>query len=191
MINAPSASNKKETPIPKPLLLIDVDGPLNPWMARDTPPGYVLHHMRPKAWLAQHPHLLEDDVPDCPVWLHPDHGAELLDLPFDLVWATTWEHDANRFVAPQIGLPELPVITWSDPTDYPLDGRYFKTADIVSYAAGRPFAWIDDELGRPDREYVARHHGKHALLHYVDPAVGLGLDDFEALARWTDEVTAP
>lgn len=172
------------------MLLLDIDGPINPYLARSAPAGYVLHYLRPKAWLDQHLHLLDEDVPDCPVWLHPEHGAELLDLPFELVWATMWENDANHYVAPRIGLPELPVINWTDPANYPLDGRYFKTADIVNYAAGRPFAWVDDEIGRADREYVSRHHGQHALLHYVDPAVGLTLDDFEALARWTDDVTS-
>jgi hypothetical protein len=83
-----------------------------------------------------------------------------------------------------IGLPRLPVITWRMPHTYPADGTYFKTHEIVRYAAGRPFAWVDDQLGKADREYVARNHPGAALLHDTDPETGLGLDDFEALADW-------
>ncbi|MEV7157255.1 hypothetical protein AB0N77_21950 [Streptomyces misionensis] len=175
----------------KPLLLLDVDGVLNPFAAPPgrMPQGFRQHLMRPRAWIAQHPHLLETDVEDLPVWLNADHGAELLDLPYDLVWATTWEDDSNRFIGPVIGLPALPVITWSAPHAYPPDGTYFKTADIVRYAAGRPFAWVDDQLGPADRDYVARHHPGPALLYDTDPETGLGLDDFEALARWAGNLT--
>ncbi|MHC5261455.1 hypothetical protein ACYSUO_26520 [Streptomyces sp. UC4497] len=44
-------------------------------------------------------------LPDKPVkplrvWLNPNHGRPALDvLPFDLVWATTWEEEANAFAA--------------------------------------------------------------------------------------------
>ncbi|MFB6885811.1 hypothetical protein ACFCY8_33825 [Streptomyces noursei] len=178
--------------LPKPLLLLDVDGVLNPLRVRpgQEPDGFRRHFMRPRAWIDQHPHLLESDVPDLPVWLHPDHGEELLDLPYDLVWATTWENDANHFIGPAIGLPSLPVITWTAPHAYPADGTYFKTADIVRYAAGRPFAWVDDQLGQADRDYVARHHPGPALLYDTDDATGLDLDDFEALAQWTDTISA-
>lgn len=44
------------------------------------------------------------------VWLDPRHGAELLRLDYDLCWATTWMADANRWIAPVVGLPELPFV---------------------------------------------------------------------------------
>lgn len=175
----------------KPFLLLDVDGPLNPFRsAIDPPTGYTLHQLRPACWLDQHPHLLAEDVDDLPVHLNPDHGAELLDLPFELVWATTWGADANAYIGPRIGLPSLPVITWTAPDAYPADGTYFKTHDIVRLAAGRPFAWVDDQIGPADRDYVRRYHPAPALLLEVDPAVGLGLGDFESLAQWTDTLPA-
>lgn len=174
-----------------PLLFIDVDGVLNPFAAKHgfMPAGYVQHHLRPPSWLDQHPHMHRDDVPDLSVWLHPDHGEELTDLPYELVWATTWEHDANLYVSPRIGLPELPVVTWSNQHGYGPEGTYFKTVDIVRRAAGRPFVWLDDQLDDADRDFVERYHHGAAWLYDVDPAEGLGLDDFEALARWTDSLT--
>ncbi|MEV8336500.1 hypothetical protein [Streptomyces niveus] len=176
-----------------PLLFIDVDGVLNPF---DAPPGpipdgFVRHYLRPTTWTDQHPHLLRDDVPDLSVWLHPDHGEELSDLPFELIWATTWEHEANTYISPRIGLPDLPVVTFSIAGGIGPEGTYFKTVDIVKAAAGRPFVWLDDQLDEYDRTFVERHHRAPAWLYDVDPAVGLGLDDFEALARWTDTHTVP
>lgn len=178
-----------KAPLPNPLLLLDIDGVLNPFEAAlPGPPGYRLHHLRPQSWIAQHPRLLREDVPDLRVRLHPEHGAELLDLPFDLAWATTWEDDANRHVSPLIGLPTLPVINWTEPDAFPPDGTYFKTADVVRYAAGRPFAWVDDQLHQADRDYVHRHHPGPALLYDVAPEVGLTLEDFEALAHWAGQL---
>lgn len=39
------------------------------------------------------------------VWLNPQHGRNLLQLGFELCWATTWMDYANRWIAPVLGLP--------------------------------------------------------------------------------------
>ena len=39
---------------------------------------------------------------------------------------------------------------------YEADGVYWKTPEIMAWADGRPFAWIDDEITDADREWV-RH----------------------------------
>jgi len=41
-------------------------------------------------------------------------GPRLLALPGELVWATTWQGEANEVIAPRLGLPGLPVVTWPD-----------------------------------------------------------------------------
>jgi len=169
----------------KPLLFLDVDGPLNPYAAKPSrrPEGYETHRMRPSGW----------DLPwqkPLRVWLNPDHGSYLLGLPFDLVWATTWAAEANEWIAPHIGLPELPFVDWPEKHAKRDDGTYFKTHDLVAYAAGRPFAWVDDEIGDADREYVARVHAGPALLHHVNPAKGLLDDDFHQLHVWASKLGA-
>ncbi|WP_189707318.1 HAD domain-containing protein [Streptomyces phaeofaciens] len=166
----------------RPLLLIDVDGPLNPYAAKPQrrPEGYGTHRMRPRGWDDPHRRPLR-------VWLDAGHGAALLALPYDLVWATTWEAEANTWIAPRIGLPELPHIDW-DPDDGtpPPEGTFWKTRRVVTWAAGRPFAWIDDEITDRDRTFVAAHHRGPALLHHVDPRRGLLPHDFARLAAWAD-----
>ena len=109
-------------------------------------------------------------------------------LPFELVWCTTWAAEANEWIAPHIGLPSLPVIEWPD--DVKLvrasnpGGTYWKTEHVVEYAAGRAFAWIDDEITDRDREFVTANHEGPALLHHVSPRLGLLPADFEALTAW-------
>lgn len=165
----------------KPLLLLDVDGPINPWEANPNkrPTGYTTHRLRPEGWRNPRKRPLR-------VWLKPDHGKDLLALPFDLVWCTTWIHEANTMIGPVLGLPELPVITFDPDWKLPTrgDGTYFKTHDLVRWVDGRPFAWVDDEITNFDREYVAANHPGPALLHHVSPRLGLLEPDFLALAEW-------
>lgn len=173
----------------RPLLLLDVDGPLNPYAAKphQRPAGYVTHRMRPSGYSQPGQRPLR-------VWLNPSHGPRLLELPYDLVWATTWKSEANEWIAPQIGLPGLPVIELDDGrrpmSDRMPDGTYWKTPQVLEYVDGRPFAWADDEIGVVDRNHVAAGHRGPALLHWVSPRVGLADADFDALRTWADELTA-
>lgn len=167
----------------KPLLLIDIDGPLNPYAAlsrRTAPEGYTRHRMRPTGWTSG---------PALPVLLNPGHGAELLALAgrYELVWATTWKDEANVWVGPRLGLPSLPFIDWPEMHGDAPEGTYWKTRYVVEFAAGRPFAWVDDEITERDRAWVAgRGAGDDSLLRWTDPGVGLVRADFDALAAWAD-----
>ncbi|WP_424214647.1 hypothetical protein ACN20G_22670 [Streptomyces sp. BI20] len=164
----------------RPLLLIDVDGPLNPYAAKPQrrPAGYTTHRMRPTGW--QHtPRPLR-------VWLDHGHGPRLLALAehYELVWATTWKEEANEWIGPHLGLPRLPVIEWPTMHGRAPRGTFWKTQYIVRYAGLRPFAWIDDDITAADREYIELHHPAHALAHRIDERIGLVDEDFALLAAW-------
>ncbi|MBK6018132.1 hypothetical protein [Streptomyces sp. MBT53] len=165
----------------RPLLFLDVDGPLNPYAAQPErrPEGYttIRANVRPG--------------PPLRVWLNPAHGPALLGLGYDLCWATTWMAAANRWIAPVVGLPELPYVDFGDAlfAERP-DGVHWKTEAIVAYAEGRPFAWVDDEQGAPDGDFVTAHHSGPALLHHVNPRLGLREGDFAALAEFAAAVRA-
>ncbi|MFF4485900.1 hypothetical protein ACFY0F_05285 [Streptomyces sp. NPDC001544] len=157
----------------RPVLYLDVDGPLNPYAAKPErrPEGYTTIRvaLRPGRALR--------------VWLNPAHGPALLDLGYDLCWATTWMDAANRWIAPVVGLPDLPYVDFGAGL-FALrpDGVHWKTQAIVAHAADRPFAWVDDEQTPADSAYVRAHHTGPALLHHVSPGIGLLEPDFTALA---------
>ncbi|MFI8088286.1 HAD domain-containing protein [Streptomyces sp. NPDC086080] len=156
----------------RPLLFLDVDGPLIPFGDPARVP------------------LTDDDNPLLSR-LDPTVGARLLALPCDLVWATTWQHEANVTVAPRLGLPLLPVVSWPEDDDTPAPrGLHWKTRRLSEWAGPRPFIWLDDEIGAPDRTWVAVAHPAPALLYRVDPAKGLTEADFERVGEWLDTVPA-
>lgn len=161
-----------------PLVFLDVDGTLLPYGGAALPSDF-------EGWDAwqepSNPQLAK---------LDRAHGPRLLALGCDLVWATAWMHDANEVIGPLLGLPQLPVADLPDEPDYLQFGRalHWKTRTLVETAAGRPFAWLDDEIGEPDRAWVAEHHRGPALLHRVDAARGLTAEDFAVLEDWLREV---
>jgi len=105
-----------------------------------------------------------------------------------LVWATAWEHEANEVIAPWLGLPQLPVVAWPEPSDVDDQdermGLNWKTRTLINWAAGRPFAWVDDDVTMIDRLWVRQHHPGPALVHHVDPQRGLTDADYSILTEW-------
>ncbi|GGX85025.1 HAD domain-containing protein [Streptomyces fructofermentans] len=171
------------TPAGRPLLFLDVDGPLIPFGAVTRPEPYgrepSVADSGPAADGA-HPLLGRID---------PRHGPRLTALGCELVWATTWMADANDIVAPILGLPRLPVLAWPEQSDEEEErdvraGLHWKTRALVGHAEGRPFVWIDDEIGGADRAWVRAHHPGPALLRRVDAGLGLTDEDFAAVAAW-------
>ncbi|MFJ5561101.1 HAD domain-containing protein [Streptomyces sp. NPDC093250] len=158
----------------RPLLFLDVDGPLIPFGSGAPTRGPLTD--------AGHPLLGR---------LDPTVGARLLALPCDLVWATTWQHGANDTIAPRLGLPRLPVVPWPEhDDDTPATrGLHWKTRHLPEWAGLRPFVWLDDEIGAPDRTWTEAAHPAPALLHRVDPTKGLTEADFEAVRKWLSVAT--
>jgi hypothetical protein len=90
----------------RPILYLDVDGPLNPYPAKPErrPPGYETHRLKPESWVARHPGTPRAHVKPLRVWLNPGHGDRLRELSehSDLAWATTWAEEANILIGPHI-----------------------------------------------------------------------------------------
>ncbi|ALG11040.1 HAD domain-containing protein [Kibdelosporangium phytohabitans] len=149
----------------RPLLLLDVDGPLNPFAAKadGKPAGFVEHKFRLPGWSRRRPLRM---------WLDPGVGAALMDAAgeAELVWATTWEHKANTMIGPAVGLPVLPVIEFGQ------TGTEWKFPAVARYAGDRPLVWLDDDFdmytGARD-EFLRSRAGLMSELIRVDPRTGI------------------
>jgi hypothetical protein len=119
--------------------------------------------------------------------LHPGDGRRLLNLPGELVWASTWMAEANEVVAPRLGLPALPLVDWPDNDAATPRGVRWKTVPLTWRAAARRFVWLDDEITETEQQWVAAHHPQPSLLHRVDPYRGLTEKDFASVRRWLDQ----
>lgn len=150
------------------LLLMDVDGVLNPYAAATCPAGFVEH------W------LIPDD-PE-PIRLCPEHGRWLVRLQkyFDLAWASSWGAETNRLLAPILGLPALPFVAMPDP---PFDPA-LKVPAVSAFVGDRRVAWVDDELTEGAIAWAATRDPDATLLISVDPAVGLTQAITEELERF-------
>ena len=159
-------------------LLIDVDGPLNPYGGTNKPretAGYRKHRMSPLLWSG----------PPLNVWLRAQHGPEILQLAEETklqpVWATTWEDEANTMIGPRIGLPKLPVIHFPGSLEWKFPG-------VLEAAGEHPLVWWDDDfyLFNEAREDFEKARGDlPTLLHTVSPRFGLTTEDFDAVRKWT------
>jgi hypothetical protein len=159
----------------RPLLFLDVDGTVVPFGRQNG--------IRSAATV-EDPYLAS---------INPELGTRLAALPCDLVWATTWEDEANTELAPLLGLPPLRVVHWPEPSsEDELEDRWFnlhwKTRTLVAWADERPFVWVDDEIADTDIAWVADRHPGRALLLSVDAAQGITQHDLESLDAWFHEV---
>jgi hypothetical protein len=133
-----------------PLLLLDVDGVLNPFAAAACPPGYTEHDFFPG---------------EEPVRLCPTHGSWLAELAtrFQIAWATAWGTDANRLLAPLLQIPDLPVIAFPPVPFHPRD----KLPAITRYAGHRP--WSGSTMRSRPRHTLGRQPPYAHLAHQHRP----------------------
>lgn len=152
----------------RPVLLVDVDGVLNPWGRESLPEGFREYRLFPQ----------EDE----PVRLNAVHGRWLKELAasFDLVWATSWGDEANKLLCPRLGLDELPCVPLPA-TPFPAEA---KVPAIAAFVAQRPAAWIDDLMVQ--EAYVwAKARSVPTLLVEVDHTTGMTRHHVERLLGWS------
>jgi hypothetical protein len=147
----------------RPLILVDVDGVLNPTFSAKVRKHRVYHDGWMTRWADTGGHRFRLD-------LNPEHGPMLWKLAeetgAELAWGTTWEEYANPCVGRLLGLPEL---RWA-----PVRNGDHKADTLVPWTEGRPFVWFDDE---PDAADVC------ARLASAQPHLVVTVDEFTGLTQ--------
>lgn len=150
----------------EPLLLLDLDGVLNPFAAAACPDGFLEHV------------CFEGEPPQryCPA-----HAAWIRELAAvgDLWWATGWRDYANERFLPLLGVDPLPVVPLPD---VPFEPE-LKVPAVEQMAGDRPVAWIDDNHTPRGLAWAAARPAP-TLLISVDPAVGWTRCDVETVLEW-------
>ena len=160
----------------RPLVLVDVDGVLNP--ARSHAPGYRAQWVFP-AGLAHR------------LLLNPSHGSMLTELAevtgAELVWASYWRNRANTWVAPRVGLPSLRFVPirrrWRPYPGSSLGS--WKASNVAAWVGQRPFVWFEDDAEAVARLAKQPGLGRHLMVK-VDPVIGLTGSHVEQARAWLD-----
>ena len=114
----------------------------------------------------------------------PDVLGELA-ARFELVWATSWQDNANLLLASVLGLPTLPVVRFTAAARERIwvggyAGRTWKLETVARFVGDRPAAWIDDELHADAWVWAALRAVPTKLLS-PEPSVGILDRDVRAL----------
>jgi hypothetical protein len=154
--------------VPRPILLVDFDGVLNPFAAACCPPGFTEYGL--------------DEFPgDDPVRLNPAHGRWLRDLAsvYEMAWASGCSEDLNLYCERLIHLTPMQRVPMPQP---PFDPD-LKVEAVDAFVGTRAVAWLDDAFGEVARDW-ARERRAPTLLVHVDSATGLTPDLIDLLADW-------
>lgn len=117
----------------RPVIYLDMDGVLNAL-------GNAVFKESDWGDFKNYPNIKPDDIPfgqlGYDLALSKNMVSEIASLPVEVLWLTTWRHDAPKHVAPLVDAPEWEV----------LDYQAEKGAAIAQDQAydPRPFIWIDD-----------------------------------------------
>ncbi|MFT7021338.1 MAG: hypothetical protein ACJA07_000415 [Rhodococcus sp. (in: high G+C Gram-positive bacteria)] len=170
-----------------PVLVLDVDGVLNPFGPEPARNGFAQHRY-------SGPNPAGEKV-EFDVYLHPQHGEwieTLAALGVDAVWGTTWGEMANEWIAPRIGLTtDLPVLDVGVHVSTRFGWTSKSTAVLDYVGRDRPLAWLDDIFGGKEFGWAEDRSelGLLTVIEQIDGAVGLDAATQTRVERWTEQVT--
>lgn len=117
-------------------------------------------------------------------------GKALADLPAEITWLTTWQKDADRIVAPLVGLPQGLRVLYppADTSDSDPVWKFTVLRRTVD-ADPRPFVWLDDGVntfatGSVSVREWADELSVPNLLIAPDPRSGLVPGQIEAISEF-------
>lgn len=181
-------------PAPRPVVALDIDGVLN----RDISPsragaGWVRRKVTVRADGNFTPFSLlgEHDL-DIPLVINPRlHGPWITRLRehADVVWASTWDRQANIHLSSLLGIDPLPVgisVSAQKPRrhDGPID---WKSRALQQAIPGRPVLWIDDGADLADPEVWRNPADTRRTSITTAPSIGMTREHMNGVEAWVDE----
>jgi len=111
----------------------------------------------------------------------------LLATRFQLVWATSWEDEANHVLCGPLGLPPLRVIRFGDDTFAP--GSSYKLDAIDRFVKDRPTAYLDDDVGHDVTAWSGARTAPTLVIE-VDPRRGVDDEVVATVLAFADDLDA-
>jgi hypothetical protein len=160
--------------VERPILAVDVDGVIS-LFGFEQPPDRGVARFE-----------LIDGMVHC-ISTAAGERLQRLSDSYDLVWATGWEDRANDTLAPLLGLPELPYLSFDGAARF--GSAHWKLGPLDDYAGERALAWIDDSFDESCFVW-ARERPAPTLLVPTESAYGLEDTQAEVLAAWARELAS-
>jgi hypothetical protein len=154
--------------VERPILAVDVDGVIS-LFAFDDPPDRNVARFE-----------LIDGMVHC-ISMAAGERLRRLSNFYDLVWATGWEDRANDSLAPLLGLPELPYLTFDGAARF--GSAHWKLGPLDDYAGRRALAWVDDSFDESCYEWARKRDAPTLLVPTKSP-LGLEEAQTDALVAW-------
>jgi hypothetical protein len=159
------------------VVLLDVDGVLNPFAAR--PVGETV-------WVTTDDGRRVRATIPARMWALT---SQLLEIG-EVWWATSWEEMANKHIAPLAHLPELPVLKLAPARDAMDGDSSRKMRAIVDCANAEPetlFLWLDDTLYAYERKPPdAPEYPPNLRPVWVEPVAGLQQGHIDLARRFAE-----
>ena len=175
-------SNIVNKSIASPILLLDVDGVLNPI-------GQMLHPEAEANWAFNDVFYSCDESGNWPLRISPEMGKAIRAFGCDIRWLTTWHDLAHKNIGePVFGWPKFPV------QSYPrMSSSYWKLTAVreLLEEEGPHVIWLDDDIEQFMIGEELWELDPHNRLMTVCPntAIGLTKDDIQKIKNFVESVT--
>jgi len=175
---------------PRAVLILDIDGNLNPYYARHT--------------LEDRPERLPG-FEEC-TFLDPQWGAasvflqanelrvrfrELREAGVELLWGSAWNENSNlitRMLFPDGDFEDAPTVVFPEEIEFSLSVQTWKLSTVQSYIENHyedsvPLIWTDDEVFEDGERWVQERQAPGLVIR-PERHTGLRLQDWESISTF-------
>lgn len=175
---------------PRAVLILDIDGNLNPYYARhtlkDNPerlPGFENHSISDPRRGAAAVYLQTAEL--------RRRFRELRSAGVELLWGSAWNEGANlifRMLFPEGDFEDAPTVVFEDEIDFSFSVQTWKLATVRRYIEEHyedsvPLIWTDDEVFEDAERWVYERPAPGLVIR-PERHTGLQLQDWDTIATF-------